>query len=540
MSSETDIQIEKADRLAPESPVETDQPPARKNSRKIIIAAVLMGIFALCQAALSYSATASRSAFVVPIVLIGISIAYMVWLEQAKSESKEHVERLWLVAAVVLGLGYCVVLPLNSVPDEAYHYMHTYAYSDIFLGTEWDHDYMYMRHCDRALLNRELRDVSIHLFDYKRMMSEDSLFASESDAELVRFDSERGLGFERNWAQVRAPAALGITVARLVGLNGYATYILGKIFALAYFVALVFFAIRITPVGKNVFMASSLLPMTLDLAASYSYDSGTIALCYLLFAFCLRAIYGKGPLTKQTWIGIMVLTFLIVPTKVVYAPIVLCALIIPSSRFASKRQAVILKVAFVAVLLGTFMLTELNTVSSMGGTAAPFEETTTMTMSYLLSNPVKTAMLFLRTIATYASTWLFCMVTGPLGSFQASIGVPAILSVAFIVMLVFSCLPTESDSIMPSWLHRIVFIGVFAIAILGSLLSMALGWTAIGSPIIDGVQGRYFLPVLPPLLYSLRVRSVNVRGSGSETLLASMFFLNAIYVGCVYAGVLLS
>ena len=36
------------------------------------------------------------------------------------------------------------------------------------------------------------------------------------------------------------------------------------------------------------------------------------------------------------------------------------------------------------------------------------------------------------------------------------------------------------------------------------MLSMLLAWTPIGSKVISGVQGRYFLPFLPVLLMALK------------------------------------
>lgn len=60
------------------------------------------------------------------------------------------------------------------------------------------------------------------------------------------------------------------------------------------FAVLVYSAVRITPIGKNVMMTAGLLPMTLHLASSYSYDAGIIGLAFLLTGMCLRAVYGEG------------------------------------------------------------------------------------------------------------------------------------------------------------------------------------------------------------------------------------------------------
>ena len=48
-------------------------------------------------------------------------------------------------------------------------------------------------------------------------------------------------------------------------------------------------------------------------------------------------------------------------------------------------------------------------------------------------------------------------------------------------------------------------------AVGGSILGMALSWTPVGSEYIMGVQGRYFLPMLPLFLVILRNNRIVVR-----------------------------
>ena len=54
--------------------------------------------------------------------------------------------------------------------------------------------------------------------------------------------------------------------------------------------------------------------------------------------------------------------------------------------------------------------------------------------------------------------------------------------------------------------NRILAIGIFLATAAGVLLSQFLVWSAICGDVIEGVQGRYFLPVLPLLLVSIRAR----------------------------------
>ena len=70
---------------------------------------------------------------------------------------------------------------------------------------------------------------------------------------------------------------------------------LGMLFNLLYGALLIIFSVRITPVGKKVFMAVALLPMTLHLLGSHSYDVGTLGLAFLLTAFILPPVILSTP-----------------------------------------------------------------------------------------------------------------------------------------------------------------------------------------------------------------------------------------------------
>ncbi|MBN1892047.1 MAG: DUF2142 domain-containing protein, partial [Clostridiales bacterium] len=46
-------------------------------------------------------------------------------------------------------------------------------------------------------------------------------------------------------------------------------------------------------------------------------------------------------------------------------------------------------------------------------------------------------------------------------------------------------------------IQRLVFFTVFTSVVLLSMFVMLLSWTPLENKVIEGVQGRYFLPVLP-------------------------------------------
>jgi uncharacterized membrane protein len=520
----------------------------KPNPKHVLLASVLIAIFLILLGGVLYSRTQSRSAFVLPVVGAVACIIYLYWMYRSQKSVSNDIEIFWLAAIIVLGLSYCFLIPAFCVPDEFYHYDQTYFYSDLLLHP-FDTDELQIRRCDLRLLDTDVDDTLAEYSDYEDAFSQ-PLFVSEYDAEEVPMPehiirvSGGTFDFIRDRPQVRIPAALGIAIGRIAHLNAYVTFYLGRVFALAYYAVLIFFAIRIIPIGKNVLAASSLLPMALSLGASYSYDSGTIGIAFLLFAMCIRAIVVDEPLSRGYRVGIIVLVALLAPEKAIYSVIAFLVLFIPKERFPSSRDARVFKAVTIVVLGAVLAFSQLASVMSMSqssaSTSTSSDSVGTYSISYFLAHPVSTVMLFLRTIDIRLGEYLMTMVTGPLGWLQGSLTVPIPLTYSFLFVLIYASLVSGTDdTVLPTKL-RICLILFFLLAAGGAMLSMALAWTSEGSPIIEGVQGRYFLPVLPLLLIGLRSNSISVRGDSSFPLLGTMAFLNVINISYVYADILLT
>ena len=82
----------------------------------------------------------------------------------------------------------------------------------------------------------------------------------------------------------------------------------------------------------------------------------------------------------------------------------------------------------------------------------------------------------------------------------------------------------------PSIAMRAACIFSFAMVVLGVALSMTIGWTFDNELIIQGIQGRYFLPLLPLALLSFRLVGLNMRGSVLGTCVTGMSILNIVYL----------
>lgn len=538
-----------------ESKIDINTPQKRFSDKNLLLVVLILFLVALFQAIHSFSRTHSRSTVVLEAAGFACIVGLIAWMRVDKANRDRHLAYYWIVPTAVLGVCFCFLMPPGMVPDEPVHFQSAYYYSDIFMGDVPQAGSLTMRACDSGEIlysnNEGQQNVTAERSDYKKIVSSWSWTAG--DTELMTVNSDKpdlvSGSISANPVWIRLPAAIGIALARLLGLGAYPLYYLGRLLSLAAFLSMTFFAIRVTPVGKSVFVSVSLLPMTMQLASSYSYDSMIIGLALLLTAFCLKAIYGEGTISAGNCIGIIVLTLLLVTPKIIYALIGLLIFLVPSKRFSSRRNEVLVKaiipflIVFFTAIVESSRLIALSGGMSTTGDGLDYRGTETghfFTLSDILRHPRNALLVFLNTLAVYGDFYFFSMLTGPLGWFQTSLAVPGVLAVCFFTTLVFSMLSSVTDNAVPSGVQRLGLVLVFCVVAFGVILSMWLGWTFDNETVINGVQGRYFLPVLPLLLISLRPKKIQYQGDVSGRVLVAMLFFSLMNIVCVYSNILMT
>ena len=181
---------------------------------------------------------------------------------------------------------FAVLFPPFSVADEFHHYLSSYWLSNCVIGSsELDKPQtLEMRRDDWEFYSDHgLRDDSL---DYQtfNIDAESYQDIAHNFSWSMRYEGEYEVpeelmfnftpGNENVLAKIGS--VFGLLVGKFLGLGAYPVFYLGRLFSAAFFVACAVAAVRISPVGKASFMAVSFLPMTLQEAASFSYDGGTI------------------------------------------------------------------------------------------------------------------------------------------------------------------------------------------------------------------------------------------------------------------------
>mgnify|MGYP002603659162 FL=1 len=142
-----------------------------------------------------------------------------------------------------------------------------------------------------------------------------------------------------------------------------------------------------------------------------------------------------------------------------------------------------------------------------------------------------TLKLFLRTLDTYGAYYVFTMLGGSLAWLQENLEAPALLMAAYAVIGALCMQSDKPDTMRGRGLFRGTCAVLFCLCAAGIMLSMCIGHTFDTELVIRGVQGRYFLPVLPLLLIALCSNGLVVRWKNPMMLLISSYVvLNVFYM----------
>lgn len=419
------------------------------------------------------------------------------------------------VTVVILGLFYMMVFPPFSAPDEAAHFVSAYRLSSQIMGKQAVAEDDFLLHATKEEKERISRGANVLVREgddvpglsaevgqgtYQMVLTQ--LFSKDT-SQGVTVRSETPVNTS---PVVYIPQAAGIVLARLLHLGYIPLVMLGRLFNLFTFAAMTFFAVKVMPFKKEMIAAVSCLPMTLHLAASYSYDTVFIGLSMMFFAWCFYLAYEKEQITIKDTVVLGLLLILLEPGKIVYLPLAGICLFIPSAKFQSKKQYWISFISVIAaVLLAVFLVNRLvlTVWATQTENYVGWSEAAGYTISDVFHKPYDIIMVYYETFVTQLDYYLITMLGGFLGNLDPNLTVPPFCLILLCFSLLVSAVKREGEELpFKTWQKWFMLFLVLLSACL-ILASMLLGWTPRNLTYITGVQGRYFIPLIPLVLLAV-------------------------------------
>lgn len=437
------------------------------------------------------------------------------------------------------GVLYMLIFAPGVVPDELYHYICAYELSNILMFMPADGGTINMRQCDLEFFNNPSLMGSVLRADSANdLLDHFSLFSQNSElvkAEMIHYDFR----FSGNPPQDRLASAIGILLGRILNLGAIPTFYLGRLFNFAQFVTFAVLAVKAIPLGKPIIMAVSLLPMSLHLNASYSYDSFIIGSALLYIALLVKFAFSDCEFSLRDKVALCALIALLAPCKGVYFLLGFLVLLVPAARFSSKRESVLFKAGLITLCLATTLLFKASGIiesrvvdpaaslpEGMGarGTEAGYF----YSVGGLLSHPSRMVGLMLNTAYGYFDWYLGSLLGYNLGWFQVE--APFGITAALLLLVLGSVVSYPKDARVLSAATRVVFLCISALGVLLIVGVFALTYTFDTEATVQGVQGRYFIPFLPLILLALRSRSFSCTADLERGIPLAFCVVSSVYM----------
>lgn len=452
--------------------------------------------------------------------------------------SRISIETIFLIAVVFLGICYIITIgPLKS-NDETSHYLGAYWLSNLMLGL--DSSSLQLRADDLEFYELWASQTLEHSGQFSALGESFALLSS--DANLATFADSVNNNVLNSPPQMYFFPAMGLSIGRLIGLGAVPAYYLGRLLALVSFSLVAYASVRNTPIGKPVFMVVALLPMTLELSSSFSYDGPTIAAALAFCSFCFKALYSEKQ-SRSTLIVIAVASILLVPLKVVYSFMVLLVVLVPNRSFASKRVAVMYKALLLCACVLVFGVTRLGSALSLATSDTASYSVRESYESYsiydLMEHPLWAAHVFLNSFFERMDFKLFTYLGSNMGQNNLTPICANTVSVGFLLTLLFALSAMASEK-RPKISVVVVCLACMGLASFAIELSMFIGNADRGSDVIIGVLGRYFIPLTPLLIPLFMNTRLSRNYPTPKVLMYAAFCLNVFYVVDIYGYIALA
>ena len=291
--------------------------------------------------------------------------------------------------------------------------------------------------------------------------------------------------------------AIGVAAARLVGLPVHSQLIAARLCNMLTYVLLCFLAIRLLKRFRYVTLCVALMPAPMFLACNLSYDPTGIALCWLGTAMAVDAFLDrKTRLTPGRGMGILLCLLLGSLTKMVYMPLMLLVLLLPRSKFDSKRSATLYKTLAMGLMLAAIV----SEVLLVNGGSVALEDDRAMVsdsgsqLDFILSQPFTYLGYFFSCLWSGFGTWFVGLIRTNWG-YVGSLAEPwSWFSLGLLLFAAFTDHSAEADRRL-NWKQRSFMLLTAGICIGMVFTVMYIAYSAVGAADFSGVQPRYLLPV---------------------------------------------
>jgi uncharacterized membrane protein len=290
------------------------------------------------------------------------------------------------------------------------------------------------------------------------------------------------------------PQIVGILIGRLLEAPPIALLYVARFLNAGATLLILFIAIRGTPIIGWAMAAAHLTPMALFQIGSTSADGMTFALTALVLSFGLRLIYGTLLIKSDKMaIALGALASLMTLAKFAYFPMLAVFFLAPSQNLASSRKTYWKRLAFLimpSIILQSMWVFYIK--DSVVATRQDIVVNTNEQVRFVLAHPIH----FIKAVwVSWDATFRFYIESyyGFLGWLDTKL--PEFTLWAAAVGFFLTCFIPNIPSFKLDWKKRLAFLAVLLTTNFSIFFFLYLYWNPVGANQVEGIQGRYFIPL---------------------------------------------
>lgn len=494
----------------------------KSNCKFIILASFLslLNIFFLIWGFKSNSLNFGKVFVVVLISSIILEIVLCTILLIAKRKSW-RIEKIFLILGLIMGAFYVFAIPVSRAPDEESHFFRIYEITTGHIVSDTADDGI--THGSTQASNIEIvRDFKENNVKYVDVINNLSTQVDNTEKSFVRTSASSYNPI------IYSPQIIGMSIGEALDLPFLINAYIAKLFNLLICIVILYFSIKYIPFLKEFIFFITFLPITMQAICSLSADGFITVVAIALVSFVLYSIYSmKTAFTKKQYLIMLLLCLVLSLSKIIYAFLCFLLFAIPKERFKNQKTKLI-SIFTIGGICAIVLFSWLYFSSPLNGDIDPTNR------QLLFSNPLKYIAIFIHSLSTNFYLYLNGMLGGYLEWFNITLS-PLYLFPSTIIFILLCKKAREIYPITKSM--RIISASIFVIIFLLSFVAMFTQWTRPNEIIIDGVQGRYFLPILllAPIIFITAKKTNHTKKAITNYLYQNYYLYTFFIFESVYA-----
>lgn len=459
-------------------------------------------------------------------VLFLLLISNIYYIYQKNNTKLEHI---FLLVAIPISTLFCLFLAPYRVMDETAHIVKTLDVSYGNLITAKDEDKKTIIYVPSGVNEKD--ESLIHNFS-----SLEKELNRKTDYEyLVRMNPFFGYTAINNPTNYMVPA-IGFKLGNILDLNIYVSMYIGKFLNTFLYLVVGYFIMKFFPFGKLFMLVYLVNPMLLQTATSITADAFTNLVCLFWISYILYLRYQKQKI-ENIDIVVLITTMLLLSTaKFIYFPLLLLLLLI-RKLFDNKKQKTVIIISVILSLLVTIACIYIGL-----GYSNEFQKIMSGNHDIDAIKQIKNIVLspwnfiigIVHSLYSDGMKYIYGFFGRDLCSYNTTISLAYFMYVLLFIGSIF----LEKVNIKERW-EKILIIAISIILFFCIFGVEYLTWNGIGSRIVDGVQGRYFIPfmVLPLLLLNTDKIKINFKHK-KEIVIAGIFLVHFLSISILFVSYL--